>query len=126
MNAQQEKAARPVANPARWAADIVAMMREGARLRLDYSARSLWNVDWMIGRIRREDPPPLAVAGTLRGFGAYAGEVLVRDVPIYGDPHSAVPTLVQVGMTANEPNGEIVDTFSCTAIHSRTGIGSTR
>ncbi|MGX4694875.1 golvesin C-terminal-like domain-containing protein [Streptomyces sp. JNUCC 63] len=45
-------------------------------------------------------------------------------VPIYGDPHSAVPTLVQVGMTAYGPQGNIVDTFSCTAINSKTGIGS--
>ncbi|MFE5096310.1 DNRLRE domain-containing protein [Streptomyces sp. NPDC056638] len=46
-------------------------------------------------------------------------------VPIYGDPHSAVPTLVQVGMTAYGPQGDIVDNFSCTAINSQTGIGST-
>jgi hypothetical protein len=46
-------------------------------------------------------------------------------VPIYGDPHSAVPTTVQVGMTAYGPQGNIVDTFSCTAINSKTGIGST-
>lgn len=45
-------------------------------------------------------------------------------VPIYGDPHSAVPTLVQVGMTAYGPQGDIADTFSCTAINSQTGIGS--
>ncbi|MFJ7494648.1 DNRLRE domain-containing protein [Streptomyces sp. NPDC097727] len=46
-------------------------------------------------------------------------------VPIYGDPHSAVPTLVQVGMTAYGPQGDIVDSYSCTAINSQTGIGST-
>ncbi|WP_446473716.1 golvesin C-terminal-like domain-containing protein [[Kitasatospora] papulosa] len=46
-------------------------------------------------------------------------------VPIYGDPHSAVPTLVQVGMTAYGPQGDIVDTYSCTAINSQTGRGST-
>lgn len=46
-------------------------------------------------------------------------------VPIYGDPHSAVPTLVQVGMTAYGPSGDIAETFSCTAINSKSGIGST-
>ncbi|WP_079044715.1 MULTISPECIES: DNRLRE domain-containing protein [unclassified Streptomyces] len=46
-------------------------------------------------------------------------------VPIYGDPHSAVPTLVQVGMTAYGPQGDIVESYSCTAINSPTGIGST-
>ncbi len=45
-------------------------------------------------------------------------------VPIYGDPRSAVPTLVQVGMTAYGPTGDITDNFSCTAINSPTGIGS--
>ncbi|BFO14724.1 hypothetical protein SHKM778_11120 [Streptomyces sp. KM77-8] len=50
----------------------------GARLRLDYSARSLWSVDRTIGEIRREGAPYAAVELVLRGFGAYAGEVIVR------------------------------------------------
>ena len=54
-------------------------MREGARLRLDYSAQSLWRVDRMIEEIRREGPPYAAVEKALRGFGAYAGEVVVRE-----------------------------------------------
>lgn len=53
-------------------------MREGARLRLDYSVRSLRNVDRMIEAIRREAAPYAAVEAVLRGFGAYAGEVIVR------------------------------------------------
>jgi hypothetical protein len=53
-------------------------MREGARLRLDYSAQSLWRVDRMIEDLRREDPPYAAMEQVLRGLGAYAGEVIVR------------------------------------------------
>ena len=49
------------AKPLRWAADAVAMMREGARLRLDYSTQSLWRVDRMIEEIRREGAPYAAV-----------------------------------------------------------------
>jgi hypothetical protein len=64
--------------PVRWAADAVATMREGARVRLDYSAQSLWRVDRMIESLRREGTPYAAVENTLRGFGAYAGEVIVR------------------------------------------------
>jgi hypothetical protein len=64
--------------PIRWAADVVGMMREGARVRLDYSARSLWRVDRMIEEIRREGTPWAAVESVVRGFGAYAGEVVVR------------------------------------------------
>ncbi|MGW0731121.1 hypothetical protein [Streptomyces sp. NPDC002851] len=64
--------------PARWAADAVSILREGARLRLDYSAPSLWRLDRVIEDLRREHPPYEAVARTLRGYGAYAGEVLVR------------------------------------------------
>ncbi|WP_199549165.1 hypothetical protein [Streptomyces sp. N35] len=64
--------------PARWAADSVSMLREGARLYLDYSPSSLWRLDRVIGELRRENPPFDAVELTLRGFGAYAGEVLVR------------------------------------------------
>ncbi|CAL9443457.1 hypothetical protein SUDANB70_02302 [Streptomyces sp. enrichment culture] len=53
-------------------------MREGARLRLDYSPNSLWSVDRMIAAIRREGAPIAALETVLRGFGAYAGEVIVR------------------------------------------------
>ncbi|WP_327353895.1 hypothetical protein [Streptomyces sp. NBC_01304] len=66
------------AKPTRWAADTVSMLREGARLRLDYTPTSLWSLDRLIAEIRRENPPHEAIATTLRGFGAYAGEVLVR------------------------------------------------
>ncbi|MEV5969664.1 DNRLRE domain-containing protein [Streptomyces sp. NPDC051921] len=52
-------------------------------------------------------------------------KLIMSVVPIYGDPHSAVPTLVQVGMTAYAPNGDIAGTFSCTAINSQSGMGST-
>lgn len=62
----------------RWAADAVSTMREGARLRLDYSAESLWRVDRVIDGIRREGAPYAAVETALRGLGAYAGEVIVR------------------------------------------------
>lgn len=74
------RATRPSAatKPVRWAADTVATMREGARLRLDYSAQSLWRVDRLIEEIRREGAPYAAVHTVLRGFGAYAGEVVVR------------------------------------------------
>jgi len=53
-------------------------MREGARLRLDYSAQSLWRVDRLIEEIRQEGAPYAAVETVLRGFGAYAGEVVAR------------------------------------------------
>ncbi|WP_206300177.1 hypothetical protein [Streptomyces mangrovisoli] len=74
------RAGRPhaAAKPVRWAADIVSVMREGARLRLDHSAQSLWRVDRVIDDLRREGAPYPAVARVLRGFGAYAGEVIVR------------------------------------------------
>ncbi|MFJ2831732.1 hypothetical protein ACIPC1_29930 [Streptomyces sp. NPDC087263] len=74
------RATRPQAatKPIRWAADAVATMREGARLRLDYSAQSLWRVDRLIEEIRQEGAPYVAVETVLRGFGAYAGEVVAR------------------------------------------------
>jgi hypothetical protein len=62
----------------RLAADIVAMVREGAGIRLDYSPSSLALLDRVIDGIRREKPPTEAVTSTLAGFGAYTGEVLVR------------------------------------------------
>ncbi|MER7566257.1 hypothetical protein ACGFWE_17945 [Streptomyces sp. NPDC048523] len=66
------------AKPVRWAADAVSALREGARVRLDYSAQSLWRVDRLIEEIRREGAPYAAVETVLRGLGAYAGEVVVR------------------------------------------------
>ncbi|MDL5203410.1 hypothetical protein [Streptomyces sp. ALI-76-A] len=75
---QRETRPSAATKPVRWAADTVATMREGARLRLDYSAQSLWRVDRMIDGIRRERAPYAAVENVLRGFGAYAGEVIVR------------------------------------------------
>ncbi|MFJ9565465.1 hypothetical protein ACIRQQ_36190 [Streptomyces fuscichromogenes] len=76
--AQQQTRPHAAARPARWAADAVAVLREGARVRLDYSAPSLWRVDRVIEEIRREGVPYDAVRETLRGLGAYAGEVIVR------------------------------------------------
>ncbi|MFI9612996.1 hypothetical protein ACIHCM_15215 [Streptomyces sp. NPDC052023] len=64
--------------PVRWATDAVATLREGARLRLDYSAQSLWRADRMIDELRREGTPYAAVEHILRGLGAYAGEVIAR------------------------------------------------
>ncbi|WAZ23674.1 hypothetical protein STRCI_005033 [Streptomyces cinnabarinus] len=80
MTTVTEQQTRPsaAAKPVRWAADAVSTMREGARLRLDYSAQSLWRVDRMIDDLRREGTPQGAVEGVLRGLGAYAGEVIVR------------------------------------------------
>ncbi len=66
------------AKPVRWAADAVTALREGARLRLDHSEQSLWRVDRLIDGIRREGAPYAAVEHTLRGLGAYAGEVIVH------------------------------------------------
>jgi hypothetical protein len=53
-------------------------MREGARIRLDYSPRSVWRVDRMIEEIRAQGTPYQAVEAVLRGFGAYTGEVVAR------------------------------------------------
>ncbi|MCX3285428.1 hypothetical protein ACFZDB_07495 [Streptomyces luteogriseus] len=78
MTTQAETRPSAAAKPLRWAADTVATMREGARLRLDYSAQSLWSIDRMIEGIRREGAPDAAVQEVLRGFGAYAGEVMAR------------------------------------------------
>jgi hypothetical protein len=63
----------------RFAADIVAVVREGGRVRLDYSPGSLATLDHVIEGIRRERPPRQAVSDILIGFGCYLGEVMVRE-----------------------------------------------
>lgn len=68
------------------------------------------------------------MASKVESFGWKAlnanNKLFMSVVPVYGDPHSAVPTTVQVGMTVYGPQGNITDTYSCTAINSPTGIGS--
>lgn len=75
-----ERPARPSAagRPVRWAAEAVAGVPESMRPQLDHSAQSLWRVDRLIDDLRRAGAPYAAVEGVLRGFGAYAGEVIVR------------------------------------------------
>ncbi|WP_329138831.1 hypothetical protein [Streptomyces sp. NBC_01476] len=67
----------PLLGP-RLAADVVAMAREGAMIRLDYTQASLSLVDRVIETLRREEPPLEAVTPVILRFGAYTGEVLVR------------------------------------------------
>lgn len=59
------------------AADVVTIVREGSRIRLDYSPTSLCLVDRIIDGIRGERPPIEAMSHILLGFGAYTGQVLV-------------------------------------------------
>lgn len=68
----------PATSAPRLAADIVAVVREGTGIRLDYTPASVAVADRIIGSIRREQPPLEAVLPALQGFGAYLGEVLVR------------------------------------------------
>lgn len=42
-------------------------------------------------------------------------QLIISVVPVYGDPHSAVPTTIQLGMTTYGPGGNIVNHYSCTA-----------
>ncbi|MCQ9183231.1 hypothetical protein KMT30_30145 [Streptomyces sp. IBSBF 2953] len=80
MAHRAERPARPSAagRPVRWAAEAVAAAPESMRPQLDHSAQSLWRVDRLIDDLRREGAPYAAVEGVLRGLGAYAGEVIVR------------------------------------------------
>lgn len=62
----------------RLAAGVVALAGGRAGVRLDYSPRSLMLVDRIIDSMRRADSPGAGTGRTLLGFGAYAGQVLVR------------------------------------------------
>lgn len=63
---------------ARFAADTVVLVRGRTGVRLDYTADSLRLVDHAIEGLRNEGRPVAELAETLVGFGAYAGEVMVR------------------------------------------------
>lgn len=64
---------------ARFAADTVVLVRGRTGIELDYSAASLRLVDRSIEGLRREGHPVAELAETLVGFGAYVGEVLVKE-----------------------------------------------
>lgn len=60
-------------------AEGVVAMTAGAGIRLDYSPTSLALIDRIIDGLRRSRPPAAApLPPALKGFGAYAGEVLHR------------------------------------------------
>ncbi|WP_329220420.1 hypothetical protein OG352_27040 [Streptomyces sp. NBC_01485] len=77
---QTDQPPRPsaAAKPVRWAAETLAAVPDGMRPHLDFSAPSLWRVDRLIEELRRAGTPHPAAEHTLRGFGAYAGEVIAR------------------------------------------------
>ncbi|SFG37057.1 hypothetical protein SAMN02787118_119142 [Streptomyces mirabilis] len=117
VTTDQETRPHAAGRPVRWAADTVATMREGARLRLDYSASSLWRVDRMIDGLRREDTPYAAVESVLRGFGAYAGEVIVRQTGAewwQADGHHWIRTAEgRRGIPSTRPAAASPDTAHC-------------
>jgi hypothetical protein len=61
----------------RLAADVVAMAREWAGIRLDYTPHSLALLDRIVDSIRQQRPSAPPVTRTLVAFGAYTGQVLV-------------------------------------------------
>ncbi len=70
---------RPVAaNGPRFAADIAGAARDISGEELDYTVESLRVADRLISEMSQAAPSVDAVAATLVGFGAYLGEVLVR------------------------------------------------
>ena len=64
---------------ARLAELVVEPARQNQALDLDFSVKSLKQVDRAIRRMRREGANFGQIATTLFGFGCYAGEVFVRN-----------------------------------------------
>jgi hypothetical protein len=68
----------PIAeNGPRFASDIVVAARDISGVELDYRVQSLVAADELIDSIRGEGAPIEAIGGTLFGFGAYLGQVMV-------------------------------------------------
>jgi hypothetical protein len=66
-------------NAARFAADIVEMAEEASGVVLDYSPRSLEDVDAIVQSFADDGCSADDVKETLFGFGCYVGEVFVRN-----------------------------------------------
>jgi hypothetical protein len=60
------------------AANLVPIVRNVEKVELDYSLDSLREVDSSLGRFHEEGVDPNRIAETLFLFGAYVGEVIVR------------------------------------------------
>jgi hypothetical protein len=58
----------------------IELMAQEARITLDYSLKSMALVDRVIDGLRTGGPSADVAMRVLRGFGAYAGEVLVREI----------------------------------------------
>jgi len=67
-----------VENAPKFAAEIVASVKEIVGIDLDYSVASLESVDRILEGFRKEGTTSEQVAETLFGFGCYVGEVFVR------------------------------------------------
>jgi hypothetical protein len=100
-----------------FAADIVASAKNIDGVTLDYSVKSLEEVDRIIGRFHEQGKTVEEIAETVFGLGCYVGEVFVKNVGgswlaatqeeienVYG-----VPLIVQLKnqVTAN-PIGKII------------------
>lgn len=62
-----------------FAADIVASTKRVDGVTLDYSVKSLQNVDQIIGGFHEDGVALDDIAATVFGFGCYVGEVFVRN-----------------------------------------------
>ena len=66
-------------NMAKFAADIVESAREISNVTLDYSVESLASVDQILGEFHEDGLTADQIGAAVFGFGAYVGEVFVRN-----------------------------------------------
>lgn len=101
-----------VENMAAFAADVVASSAEITRTVLDYSPESLALVDGILQGFADDGVTEADVGETLVAFGAYVGEVLVRNVggtwlDLRG--HEAQGILGPLPMVVQLPDGQLVN-----------------
>ncbi|MFJ7159460.1 hypothetical protein ACIQUQ_31545 [Streptomyces sp. NPDC101118] len=89
-----------------YTAEFVRRLVLRSRLPLDYSVRSLRIVDRVVDGLRADDADRARMAAVLRGLGAYAGEVFVRQAGArWVDFDETTAALFQQSVGVRMPDG---------------------
>lgn len=96
-------------NAALFASDVVEAGSDISGTPLDYSPKSVKEVDDIIERLRSSDSSEEALSATLFGFGCYLGEVFVRNHGAIwkASNETAMKGLTSMPLVIEMPDGQI-------------------
>lgn len=110
MNNEKNKAPTPE-NAKEYAVTIVQIAKNNSNIVLDYSPRSLFDVDKIIDSFRKEGQSSDKISGTLFCFGCYVGEIIIKNIGGKWKKSDETPMKDVSGspIVVELPNGSIVN-----------------